>query len=246
MHMSVIIPTLNEACLLGDTLALLRRNATARELEVIVADCGSADATVAIAHRGGVRVVRDEGITNRAQACNAGASAASGDVLLFLHADSRVPAGYDELIAGALDGDDVVGGAFEFKLAGPQWRLRVVELVNRVRYGSGCAYFGDQGLFVRRDAFGALGGFADMPILEDSDFSRRATRLGRMRLLRVAMITSARRFHAGGILVVLMSDALIWMWDMLGLDLRTFSERYRANNSRRGVAGAEHARGRWP
>ncbi len=239
MRLSIIIPTLNEAETVAGAIGLLEQRASGGTPEVIVADCGSTDETVPIARRVGVRVESGTHVTNRAGACNAGAAVAVGDVLLFLHADSRVPPAYDRSIGLALDRPGAVGGAFEFGLDGPQWRLRFVELVNRVRYGFGGAYFGDQGLFVHRAVFHALRGFADRPIMEDSDFCRRATRFGRMHLIRDPVTTSARRFLNGGILPVLGVDALIWMWDALGLDSGMFAETYRADNIRRGRRGDE-------
>lgn len=234
MRLSVIIPTLNEADYLGRTVDIVRRRSRrGKRIEIVVADCGSADATLAVAREGAVRVVQDPTLTNRARACNAGAACAGGDVFLFLHADSHVPERFEQLIFDALAEAGVVGGAFEFKLDGPQWRLRLVEWINRVRYRIRGRFYGDQGIFVLRDVFESVGGFCDVPILEDAWFCRDARTRGRMRLITVPMRTSPRRFCKGGILTVLALDVLIWLWDAVHLNPAVFATVYRANNTRR-------------
>lgn len=246
MRLSVIIPTLNEATKLGRTLELVHTRSVAGTVESVVADCGSADETVAIARWAGVPVVNGSALTSRARACNAGARLATGDTFLFLHADSEVPGRFDRLIADALTRRGVVGGAFEFKLDGPESRLRIVERVNRLRYRCLGRYYGDQGIFVRRDVFRAVGGYPDVPILEDARFCERAGGHGKMRLLPVAMRTSARRFYNGGILRTLALDTFIWALDFLQFDVGIFAGLYRAENLRRGrTRDRDPSRARW-
>jgi len=241
MHLSVIIPTLNEATTLPTTLDLLAsRAAHFANVEIIVVDCGSTDRTRDIAARSGVRTVVGPGLTSRARACNGGARAATGDVLLFLHADTCVPMHFDRLIHETIDRPGTIGGAFEFKLNGPEWRLRFVECINRVRYRGRGRFFGDQGIFVLRSAFDVIGGYPDIPILEDAHFCDRAPRFGRMRLVPQPMLTSPRRFYNGGILCTFTLDAVILLWDMLGFDLTPFAKLNRGENSRR--AGKRDAR----
>ena len=233
MNLSVIIPTLNEATCLSETISELRNRCAGKPPEVIVADCGSTDATMAIAAGCGARRIAGPRITNRARACNAGAAAASGDVLLFLHADCRPPQNFDASIERTLAKPKTVGGAFEFRLDGVQWRLRFVELVNRVRYRLRGRYFGDQGIFIRRSTFARIGGFPDIGILEDAHLSARARREGLMRLVPRDMFTSPRRFYDGGILRILALDFSIVVLDLLGLDAQCFASNYRRNNLRR-------------
>jgi rSAM/selenodomain-associated transferase 2 len=236
MRLSVVIPTLNEAASLAHTVAVLRARTAGPPVEVIVADCGSRDGTVAVATACGARLEAGPALSDRARACNAGAAAATGDVLLFLHADTLVPRQYDLLIRQALLTPRVVGGAFEFALDGPQWRLRFVELVNRLRYRVRGRFFGDQGIFIRRDVFQTLGGFPQTGILEDAHLCAIARRAGTMPLLGEAMLTSPRRFYRGGILRTLVVDALILASDLLGLNPERFAHAYRRENVRRDPA----------
>ncbi len=241
MRISVIIPALNEAGLLAETIRVLRRRTSGVPVQVVVADCGSEDRTRAIAAACSAVVETDPSVTSRAEACNAGAAAAVGDVLMFLHADSRVPQRYDELIRETLADAGVVGGAFEFKLDGPQIRLRIVEWIDRLRYRLRGRFYGDQGIFVRRDTFDRLGGFPTIGILEDAHFCAAARRLGAMRLRPEEMLTSPRRFYAGGILTTLAFDVLIVLTDLLGLTPKRFARAYRRDNEHRGTRVREAA-----
>lgn len=237
MQLSIVIPTLNEATEIAGAIETIRRCTVGAPPEVLVLDSGSGDRTVEIARRCGVRVVVDPSLLSRAAACNAAAAQTTGDTLLFLHADSRVPVGYDEIIRTALAPVSVAGGAFEFALAGPEWRLRVVEGINRLRYRVRARYFGDQGIFVRRQVFDLVGGFPPLAILEDAYFCARAGKLGVMGLVDTPMLTSPRRFYRGGILTTLALDIIIVMADLAGLDPERFAGRYRQDNLRRGDNG---------
>lgn len=234
MRLSVVVPTLNEGGTLAHTISVLRRRTVGPPVELIVADCGSSDETTTVAKHCGAAVETGGTLTDRARACNAGAASASGDALLFLHADSLVPDRYDALIRDALASPGVVGGAFAFKLDGPEWRLRVVERVDRMRYRVRGRYFGDQGIFARRTAFHAVGGFPEVPIKEDAHFCGAMRRIGKMRLINAPMVTSPRRFYNGGILTTLAGDIMICTRDLLGLSLHRHAERYREDNLSRG------------
>ncbi len=237
MQLSIIIPTLNEARYLEATLEAVRSRAAGEPArEIVVVDCGSRDGTPELAARLGLCVVRDPTLTCRAAALNCGAVRVTGDVLLFLDADSIVPPGYDRALEWALRSPAVVGGAFEFALDGPEFGLRVVEFVNRLRYRLWAEYFGDQGLFVRREVFRRVGGFPRRRILETSDLCRRLTHVGALRLLSLPLRTSPRRFLEGGIYRVLAHDARIWLLDRLRLPTDGFGPAYWAENRRRGGA----------
>ncbi|MFQ5502137.1 MAG: TIGR04283 family arsenosugar biosynthesis glycosyltransferase [Phycisphaerae bacterium] len=230
MRLSVIIPTLNESRTLERTIGWVRLRGADKSVELIVADCGSSDETVTLAERLGLRVATGASLNSRARACNAGAALATGDTLLFLHADCEVPDLFDRLIAGALAHPRAVGGAFEFKLDGPELRLRFVEQINRLRYRLMMEYYGDQGIFVRRSVFEACGGYLDLPILEDAHFCRLVSRFGVLRLIRSEIRTSPRRFYHGGILRTLAMDAVIWVWNLLCMNPNFFAAVYRREN----------------
>lgn len=187
--LSVVIPTLDEAAVLGDTLAALPPG----PVEVIVADGGSRDATRAIARAHGCRVVAST--PGRGVQMNAGAAAAKGGVLLFLHADTRLPPGAPEAIAAALADPEVVGGAFRLGIDSPDRFLRLVAEAANLRSRLTGVCYGDQAPFVRREAFAALGGFPPFPIMEDVAFGRALRRLGRVVLLEGRVATSARRWE---------------------------------------------------
>jgi glycosyltransferase involved in cell wall biosynthesis len=237
MRLSIIIPTLNEVRYLAAAVDEVRHQALlGPPHEIIVADCGSVDGTAALALRLGTRLVQEEpALSSRASALNSGAAAATGDVLLSLDADTLVPRGYDRAIRQALRAPGVVGGAFEFALDGPHLGLRLVELINRVRYRLWPLYYGDQGLFFRATTFRQVGGYPERRLLEASDFCRRIGRQGKLVLIRKYMKTSARRFLEGGILRVLAKDCWIWWLDLLGRPTERFGTAYQEDNRRRGV-----------
>jgi glycosyltransferase involved in cell wall biosynthesis len=180
MRLSIIIPTLNEAQYLAGTVSHAVAAARSGPHQILVADCASSDGTRDVATQLGVSIVPVAPPHSRARALNKGAECAEGEVLLFLDADSRVPPGYDTAIAKVLREPSVVGGAFEFALDGPELGLRLVEIINRVRYRFWPWYYGDQGIFARRDVFRRLGGYQERRLLEASDFCRRLRREGRV------------------------------------------------------------------
>jgi rSAM/selenodomain-associated transferase 2 len=192
-RIAIVVPTLDEEERIGPLLALLRG---AREARVVVSDGGSADDTVAIAAAAGVAVVG--GARGRAAQMNRGAAAGDEEFLLFLHADTVPPPGFDALIRAALGDPAVAAGAFAFATDSPRRSLRLIERLANWRARRLGVVFGDQGIFVRRAAFVAAGGFPDQPIMEDHEFLRRVRRAGRVALLPAAAVTSARRWHARG------------------------------------------------
>ncbi|MBI2156227.1 MAG: glycosyltransferase family 2 protein, partial [Candidatus Rokubacteria bacterium] len=188
---SIVIPARNDADALGRTLDHLGRLPGVERCEVIVAASGDPEGTVrAVAGR--ARLLRPGGST-RATLMNAGAAVARGEVLLFLHADSFPPADALALIARALEDPRAVGGAFEHLFAEPGWSLRAITGINRIRYRLTHNWYGDQGIFVRAAVFRALGGYHDLGVLEDLEFSQRLKRRGRSVLVPVPLSTSGRR-----------------------------------------------------
>ncbi len=236
MQLSIIIPTLNEAAYLQAAVAQARCQAVlGPPHEIIVADCGSGDGTAELAGQLETILLQETPAPgSRAAALNRGAARATGDVLLFLDADTLLPRGYDQAIRHALLGPRVVGGAFEFALDGPNLGLRLVELINRVRYRIWPVYYGDQAIFVRASVFRQVGGYPEQRLLEASDFCKRVARLGHMVLLHKYVKTSARRFTEGGIYHVLAHDCWIWGLDMLGKNTERFGKAYQDNNRCRG------------
>jgi rSAM/selenodomain-associated transferase 2 len=243
MRLSIIIPTLNEAGYLGATVRQAVRHAALGPPEIIVADCGSQDDTVGLARQLGVQVLNADPPPHcRGAALNCGAAHAAGDVLLFLDADTLAPPAYDAAIADALNDPHVIGGAFEFKLDGPGLGLRIIEIINRVRYRLWRQYYGDQGIFVRRAVFERVGGYPERRMLEASDFCAALAPYGKLVLLRQAMKTSARRFMEGGVCRVFAKDILIWALDLIGGPTELFGGSYQENNRRRAAGVATERR----
>ena len=192
-RLSIIIPTLNEATTIGETLAHLRL--VAPEAELIVADGGSRDGTAEAAGRL-ARVVG--GPPGRGAQLNAGAAAAHGEILAFLHADTWLPEGAPAAIAAALEDPAVVGGNFTLRFDGTGRAAGLFTFFYRQQRRLGI-FYGDSAPFVRRTAFDRLGGFRALPIMDDYDFVRRLHRLGRVVCLPQVAITSARRWERDGL-----------------------------------------------
>jgi len=190
--LSVVIPTVDEAARLP---ALLEFLATYQGVQVIVADGGSGDGTVEVAHSFGVRTV--SGPMGRARQMNAGAAAAQGRALLFLHADTRPPPRFDLLVRKALD-TGAAGGAFSFSVDEDSPFLRFITGTTNFRARRMGVVFGDQGIFVGADTFRRAGGFPDQSIMEDYELVRRLRKRGEFRILDEAAVTSARRWKAVG------------------------------------------------
>lgn len=177
------------------------------EAEVVVVDGGSADGTADVAEAVGLRVIRDVG-PGRAMQLNAGAAATTGEHLLFLHADTDLPVGTVGEVSRALADEALAVGAFSARLDHRSVGLAIIELGIHLRSRFGHMPYGDQALFCRRSTFEQLGGYReDLPIMEDADFVRRARAAGRVEVLDLEVVTSARRWREHGVLKV-----TAWNW----------------------------------
>ena len=192
-RISIVVPTLDEATSLAQTLIAARDRGGE---ELIVADGDSRDATRDVAARLADTVVAAP--RGRAAQMNAGAAVARGDVLLFLHADTQLPDGFADAVAQALNDPGVVGGYFAIALDAPGWRYRLTERLISGRSRLTGVATGDQAIFVRRAIFQALGGFAPLPLMEDIDLMRRLRHSGRVAALPERVVSSARRWERNG------------------------------------------------
>jgi rSAM/selenodomain-associated transferase 2 len=189
---SLVVPVLDDF----DAAARLLAGVSADpRVEIVLVDGGS-DLRLdrLAAGRGDTRVIR--GVRGRGAQMNAGASASTSPWLAFVHADSTLPARWLEQLASMPP--DVVGGWFAFGLDDAAWQARVIEHGVRWRVRLFHLPYGDQGLFVRRDAFERLGGYRDVPLMEDVDFVRRLCRFGRCIEIPLPLITSSRRWRRDG------------------------------------------------
>ena len=225
---SVIIPALNEADGIGATLASVARQTG--PWEVVVADGGSTDGTPEAVRRAmpEARIVAPG--RGRARQMNAGAEAATGDVLLFLHADTRLPDGALRDVRRALAEGGVVGGCFRTRFsgegAGGAW-MRLWEASAWMRWWRFA--FGDRAPFVTREAFRAVGGFRAQPLFEDLDFVRDLRARGRFVFLDAAVQTSARRFGQNGALGQQLRNLALWTGWNLGIAPERLARFYPAH-----------------
>lgn len=214
MIVSVIIPTLNEQAVLAKTLA---HTAELGFDEIVVVDGGSTDGTASLAEILCAGLTEARAITaprGRARQMNEGAKACRGEGLLFLHADTLLPPDAKGLITSALADSDVAGGRFDVRFDSPSpWAAMIGTLMNLRSRWTGIAT-GDQGIFVRRKVFEDLGGFLDIPLMEDIEFSTRLKRAGRIARLQQTVTTSFRRWERQGPLrtIVLMWTLRLLYW----------------------------------
>lgn len=223
MRLSIIIPTLNEAAAIAATLAPLQALRHAQH-EVIVVDGGSDDATAAIAATAADRVVT--AARGRARQMNAGAALATREALLFLHADTALPADCAELIGAGMRRTRRRWGRFDVRLSGAPPLLRVIETAMNLRSRVSGIATGDQAMFVERALFEQVGGFPDQPLMEDIALSRLLKRRGRPLCLRARVVTSSRRWETRGIV-----RTVLLMWRLrlayfCGADPRRLARHY--------------------
>jgi len=204
--LSVVIPVRDDAAHLERLLADLTR--TCREAEVIVVDGGSTDGTQDLVRRF-PRVTLIEAERGRARQMNAGARVATGRALLFLHADTTLPPGAQGAIQDALRSPGVVGGRFDVRFDSPRPIFKLIATMMNIRSRLSGISTGDQGIFVRRDTFEVMGGYAAIPLMEDVEFSRRLKRQGRLACLRLRVTTSARKWEREGAL-----RTIVLMWTL--------------------------------
>ena len=197
-NISIIIPVLNEAKNIQDTLVLIQNHIKSSDIEIIVVDGGSTDRTVSIAKELGVIVI-DSPARGRANQMNAGAAMATGDILLFLHADTRLPKNYAQLINNTLMQPNAIAGAFELAIDSPEKSLRLIEALVKLRSHFWSLPYGDQALFMKRSTFNNLGGFPNLAIMEDFALVKQLKNHGKIAIAPAAVTTSSRRWDKLGV-----------------------------------------------
>lgn len=220
MKLTVIVPTLNEAAHLAEALESIPKGA-----ELIVSDGGSVDETVVIAERHGARVVT--GDKGRAAQMNRGAEAASGDVLSFLHADCILGSHAANAIETALDDDVVVGGSFRMTIRDGNRALRWIATTANARARYLKTPYGDQALFARRRDFEAVGGFPEIPFMEDVAFVRALKRRGALVCVDATVSTGARHWQRlGPVWTTLLNWSMVALY-LLGVPAERLEPHYR-------------------
>ncbi len=221
-RISVVVPALNEA---GSIRVTLDGVALGRNVEVIVVDGGSTDATAVVAAEAGAQVVTSP--PGRGGQLNAGAAVAGGDLLLFLHADTLLPPGWDEHVRTMLAGPEVAVGAFRLAIDGAGLALRFPAAWANLRSRGPGVPYGDQALCVRAADFRAAGGFPAIPLMEDYAFVRSMRRRGRVVLAPASVLTSARRWRALGTLRTCLLNQAILTAYRLGASPERLARWYR-------------------
>ena len=223
MKVSIIVPTLNEELVLEKTLTQFQQLSPH---ELIVSDGGSDDDTRNIAGRFSHRVIT--GSAGRALQMNVGADEATGDILLFLHADSRIePESYRKMLQ-CMQNPKWIGGAFKLCIESGKWSLKLIALLANIRSKYFGLAYGDQGFFVRKEVFKDMNGFSPLPICEDLDFYHRLRKKGPVILLKEKAHTSPRRWIKEGILFTTARNTLIAVLFGLGFPPHILTKWYLA------------------
>lgn len=204
MLFSIIVPVLNEEAALEHNLDNLVRLIFNVDCELLIVDGGSTDRTIEIAQRFGKVITSQRG---RAAQMNSGAGEAKGEVFLFLHADTQLPADAFHAIEHALEAPEVVGGAFRMCFNCDQWPYRLVAFTANLRSRLRKIFTGDQAYFVRSISFHAIGGFPDQPLMEDIEIITQLRKTGKVVLLSQYVTTSARRHEKVGLI-----RSVLFMW----------------------------------
>lgn len=223
VNFSLIIPVLNEADFIQSSLQRLPLD---HEVEILVVDGGSQDNTVALAQASGVKVLSSPQ-RGRANQMNWGAVNAIGEILIFLHADTRLPADCLLQIRSLLALPDVVAGAFRLKIEAQPMIYRWLEAAINLRSQLLSLPYGDQAIFLRADRFRAMGGFRDLPIMEDFEFIQRLKQEGKIAIATSAVITSPRRWQKLGILRTTLINQQIILGYALGISPQRLATWYR-------------------
>ena len=221
MKVSIIIPTLNEGLVLEKTLTQIQQLSPH---EVIVSDGGSADNTCHIAKNFSHSLVI--GSSGRARQMNAAADEATGDLLLFLHADSRLePESYKKMLE-FMNNWKWIGGAFTLCIESDKWSMNLITLLANIRSKYFGLAYGDQGFFVRKEVFKSMEGFSPIPICEDIDFYRRLRKKGSVILLKEKAHTSPRRWVKEGVVFTTARNIFIAILFGIGFPPRTLTKWY--------------------
>ncbi|MBI5848909.1 MAG: TIGR04283 family arsenosugar biosynthesis glycosyltransferase [Nitrospirae bacterium] len=220
---SVIIPVLNEEMHLARCMESLRQEAFSGEL--IVADGGSTDRSKEIAEKcHGVQWV--ESGKGRGVQMNAGSAVAAGDFLLFLHADTLLEQGWSKEVCSAFDDPSVIGGAFSFSIDDPSPKYRFVEAWVRMRCRVFRLPYGDQAIFIRKSVFQKLGGYKEIPLMEDVDIIKRMKSNGEIALLSCRAVTSGRRWIGKGLVKTALINQITMLLYQLGVSPERLARFY--------------------
>jgi rSAM/selenodomain-associated transferase 2 len=223
---SIIIPVLHENRAIREAIGRVRSLSGGADAEIIVSDGDPAGGTLRVILDGAVRKLLSE--PGRGRQLNRGAGAASGEILIFLHADTKLRPDALSRIGEVLRDRTLAGGAFDLAIDSPRPVFRLIERVASIRTRLTRIPYGDQAIFLRRSWYRSLGGFRDLPIMEDVDLMRRLKRSGvRIAILRERVVTSARRWEQEGILYTTLRNWILVTLFLCGVDAGRLVRWYR-------------------
>ena len=221
IKLSVIIPVLNEEKTIAQTLEHLQKTA----VEIIIVDGGSTDNTVEIAQNMGIKTILSPE-PGRSNQMNTGAKYAIGKVLLFLHADTKLPHNYLQYIEESLEKSNTIAGAFLLKIESQNPLLRIVEKGVNARSRLLQMPYGDQGIFLKKETFETIGGFPDIPLMEDFQLMLTLKKQGKIRLAKAPVITSARRWEKLGVIKTTLINQKVILGYFLGVSPEKLKQWY--------------------
>jgi len=227
---SVIIPVLAEAASINNMIAHLVIQASEERIEIIVVDGDLDRSTSRVMHLGAALCIASE--RGRALQMNRGAQVACGHLLLFLHADTLLPEKAFSLIRLAMNEERIVAGAFTLGFNSNRKIFRITEIYARVRTWLTRVPFGDQAIFIRREYFERIGGFKEVPLMEDVDLMKRIRRRGdKIVILPEKVLTSSRRYEQEGIIYCTLRNLVLQFLYMFGVSPGWLAKWYRPHNS---------------
>lgn len=211
-QISIIIPALNEEKFIAKTIQSVK---SGFNIEIIVVDGGSSDNTVEIAESEGAKVIKSK--PPRSAQMNRGAEESKGEILFFLHGDTIIPSGYELTIRGTFDYPEICAGAFKFKLDEESKSFKIIENLANFRSEFLKMPYGDQGIFLKKKLFQKIGGYPEIPIMEDFELIRKIRRYGDIFTASFPAVTSARRWKEQGILKTALINQLMIIGYYLGV-----------------------------
>jgi rSAM/selenodomain-associated transferase 2 len=227
---SIIIPTLNESLIIEKCLSHLHHLANT---EIIFVDGGSKDSTIELIKNAGFNIIISP-LTGRSHQMNLGAKYATGEILLFLHADTFLPLNYSTLVTNILTQSKTIVGAFSLKIDSDKTIFRFLEVMINCRSHFLSLPYGDQGIFLKKSIFEQIGGFKEIPIMEDFELIKRLQKQGKIVIVDESVITSARRWQKLGVWKTTLINQLIILGYYLKIEPQKLANFYRQIKGRLG------------
>ena len=225
---SIIIPTLNEASYLNATIErAIKYASNPDELEIIVVDAGSEDGTLECIDQPDIKAFsKPEFVFKKYESMNFGVEQSTGEIILFLDADTLLPNHFDRAIAIAVEGQKIVGGAFEFSFEKFDWKLALITLFNQVRYRFSSIYHGDQAVFVKKEILKNARGVPKQALMETAYLCKALHKFGKLALVKCPVKTSPRRFKENGFFKVAWFDINMTIRFNLGIPVSGYAKKY--------------------